>query len=137
MSEDSEPPQKHALVRWTGYFFEEIGLASLYSCARDTKILCLQRFVRLFAYGASTLILAAYLADLGISDEFIGLFMTLTLAGDVVISFFLTLVADNLGRRKILALGALLMAGSGVVFGLTGNYWVLLAAAILGVITPR
>jgi predicted MFS family arabinose efflux permease len=42
-----------------------------------------------------------------------------------------------LGRKAILALGALLMAASGVVFGLSGNYWVLLAAAIFGVISPR
>jgi MFS family permease len=137
MSEDSATPQRHASLRWAGYLVEEIGLVALFTSARDTKILCLQRFVRLFAYGASTLILATYLAELGISDGFIGLFMTLTLAGDVVISFFLTLIADNLGRRKILALGALLMGASGVVFALTGNYWALLAAAVLGVITPR
>ena len=116
---------------------EEIGITSLLASSFDTKILCLQRFVRLFAYGASTLILATYLADLGISEEFIGLFMTLTLVGDVFISFWLTLIADNLGRRKILALGALLMAASGVVFALFENYWILLAAAVLGVITPR
>ena len=137
MSEDAAPPRRHASLRWAGYFLEEIGLVALFASPRDTKILCLQRFVRLFAYGASTLILAAYLAALGHSDEFIGLFMTLTLAGDVVISFFLTLIADNLGRRKILAFGALLMGASGVVFALTGNYWALLAAAIFGVITPR
>lgn len=107
------------------------------SSTLDTKILCLQRFIRLFAFGASTLILASYLGALGTSDDLIGLFMTLTLVGDVFISFLLALVADKLGRRNILGLGALLMCGSGVVFASFGNYWVLLAAAILGVITPR
>lgn len=116
---------------------DEFGIVSLYRSTIDTKLLCFQRFVRLFAYGGSTLILVAYLAALGIPDTKIGLFMTLTLAGDVVISFFLTLVADGLGRKTTLALGAALMAGSGVVFGLSGNYWVLLAAAIFGVISPR
>lgn len=48
---------------------------------------------------SSTLILVAYLAELGISTEMIGLFMTLTLVGDVAISLILTLVADTLGRR--------------------------------------
>ncbi|KAJ3474777.1 hypothetical protein NLG97_g9700 [Lecanicillium saksenae] len=62
--------------------------------------------------------------------------MTLTLVGDVVISFFLTLFADKLGRKAILSLGAVLMAGSGIVFALFSNYWVLLLAAILGVISP-
>lgn len=63
--------------------------------------------------------------------------MTLTLWGDVIISFFLTMVADGLGRKAVLALGAAMMTGSGIVFGLSGNYWVLLAAAIFGVISPR
>ncbi|KAL2001783.1 hypothetical protein VTN02DRAFT_1246 [Thermoascus thermophilus] len=116
---------------------DELGLASVWRSSRDAKLLCAQRFVRLFAYGGSTLILASYLSALGISDDRIGLFMTLTLAGDVVISFFLTLFADAVGRRAVLALGAALMAASGVIFGIFQNYWVLLAAAVFGVISPR
>jgi predicted MFS family arabinose efflux permease len=103
----------------------------------DVKLLCAQRFVRLFAYGGSTLILASYLSAIGISDDRIGLFMTLTLVGDVVISFFLTLFADAMGRKAVLSLGSALMAGSGLVFGFSGNYWALLAAAVFGVISPR
>ena len=116
---------------------KELGLHALYHSSYDTKILCVQRFVRLFAFGGSTLILALYLSEVGISDARIGLFMSLTLFGDVFISFTLTLVADGLGRRRVLALGALLMSVSGVIFGLTGNFWLLLAAAIIGVISPR
>lgn len=115
----------------------ELGVYSILNSSRDTKLLCLQRFTRLFAYGASTLILALYLSSLGISDARIGLFMTLTLLGDVVISFLLTLVADGLGRRRILVLGAGLMTASGTVFAISGNYWILVAASILGVISPR
>ena len=115
----------------------ELGIASLFNSPRDTKLLCLQRFVRLFAYGSTTLILALFLASIGISDARIGLFMTLTLLGDVAISFLLTLVADGLGRRKILMLGALLMTASGVVFALVENFWILVLASIFGVISPR
>ncbi|KAL6830178.1 major facilitator superfamily domain-containing protein [Trichoderma camerunense] len=117
-------------------FLSELGLVSLYHSKPDVKLLCLQRFVRLFAYGASTLVLVLYLQSLGISKTRIGLFMTLTLVGDVCISFCLTLVADGLGRKAILALGALMMVGSGVAFAVSDNYWVLLAAAIFGVISP-
>ena len=116
---------------------EELGVYSILRSSRDTKLLCLQRFTRLFAYGTSTLILALYLSSLGSSDARIGLFMTLTLLGDVVISFVLTLVADGLGRRRILALGAALMSASGLVFAVSGNYWILVAASIFGVISPR
>ena len=116
---------------------EELGVFSVVQSSKDTKLLCLQRFTRLFAYGASTLILALYLSSIGASDARIGLFMTLTLLGDVVISFLLTLVADGLGRRRILMLGAALMSASGVIFAVSGNYWVLVVASILGVISPR
>lgn len=115
----------------------ELGIYSILGSSRDTKLLCLQRFTRLFAYGASTLILVLYLSSLGISDARIGLFMTLTLLGDVVISFVLTLFADGLGRRRILVMGAGLMSVSGVVFALSGNYWVLVVASVVGVISPR
>lgn len=127
----------HKILRPIKALLNELGLVTLYRAPADTKILILQRFVRLFAYGGSTLILASYLSDLGVSDARIGLFMTLTLIGDVFISFLLTLIADGLGRRWILVLGAALMSASGVVFGLSGNYWVLLAGAIVGVISPR
>ena len=125
------------MQRYVTKVLEELGLISIYKSPIDTKLLCIQRFVRLFAYGGSTLILVSYLSELGISYGKIGLFMTLTLVGDVLISFCLTLIADGLGRKTILALGAALMAGSGVIFGLSGNYWILLAAAIFGVISPR
>lgn len=115
----------------------ELGLLSIWNAPLDVKLLCIQRFVRLFAYGATTLVLVLYLSELGISDQQIGVFMTLTLFGDVVISLFLTMFADRIGRKDVLALGAVMMTGSGIAFGLSGNYWVLLAAAIFGVISPR
>jgi predicted MFS family arabinose efflux permease len=114
----------------------ELGLVTLWQSPRDSKLLCAQRFVRLFGYGGSTLILASYLKALGFSESRIGLFMTLTLAGDVVISFFLTLFADAMGRRAVLALGSALMCASGLVFAFYDNYWLLLAAAVFGVISP-
>ncbi|KAL2067482.1 hypothetical protein VTL71DRAFT_1907 [Oculimacula yallundae] len=115
---------------------EELGLISLWTSTLDVKLLCSQRFIRHFAYGGSTLVLVSYLQELGISKEKIGLFMTLTLVGDTAISFVLTLFADALGRKSVLAVAAILMAGSGVVFALFDNYWILLLAAVVGVISP-
>lgn len=129
-------PQSRA-GRVITHTLNELGLLTMWRSPRDVKLLCAQRFVRLFAYGGSTLILASYLSAIGVSDDRIGLFMTLTLVGDVVISFFLTLFADAMGRKAVLSLGSLLMAGSGIVFAMTGNYWILLAAAVFGVISPR
>jgi predicted MFS family arabinose efflux permease len=118
-------------------FYAEIGLKAFANSPPDTKILCLQRLVRFFAYGATTVILALFLSSLGISDERIGLFMTLTLLGDVVISLILTIIADGIGRRRMLGLGSLLMTASGIIFATCSNYWVLVAASVFGVISPR
>ncbi len=116
---------------------EESGLTTLWSSPFDTKLLCAQRFVRLFAYGSSTLILVSYLSALNISKEKIGLFMTLTLIGDTGLSFFFTTFADFLGRKAVLSFGAVLMIAAGAIFALCGNYWVLLVAAVIGVISPK
>ncbi|KAJ3178497.1 hypothetical protein HDU87_003571 [Geranomyces variabilis] len=130
------PSRAPAPIRWLKHAADELGLSAVYRSSTDTKCLLTQRFARLFAYGGTTLAFVAYLSALDISDSRIGLFMTLTIAGDVLISFLLTLFADGLGRRTVLLLGAALMVASGVVFALSGNYWVLLVAAILGVISP-
>lgn len=130
----AEPPSSP--TSWASRLAVETGFAALARSCRDTKILCAQRFVRLFAYGASFLILVHYLSSLGFSDERIGLFMTLTLLGDVVISVILTAITDKLGRRRVLAAGAALMVMSGAVFYLSGNYWVLVAFSVVGVISP-
>jgi MFS family permease len=114
----------------------ELGISTLAHASRDVHILLLTRGIRMFAYGSSTLVLALYFAELGLSDTKIGLFMTLTLVGDVGLSLLLTLVADSLGRRKILVVGGILMAVSGVVFAIATNYWLLLLVAVVGVISP-
>lgn len=58
--------------------------------------------------------------------------MTLTLLGDVFLGIFLTMVADRVGRRKILLAGSALMIISGLVFSYFENFWILLLAAIVG-----
>ena len=63
----------------------------------------------MFAYGTNSLILALFFAELKFSDYRIGLFMTLTLLGDVFLGLLLTLIADRFGRRKILFGGSFLM----------------------------
>lgn len=125
-----------AISSWLSRLAVESGFKSIANCCSDTRILCAQRFVRLFAYGASFLILVHFLSGCGFSDERIGLFMTLTLLGDVVISFVLTSITDQVGRRKIMAAGAVLMVFSGIVFFFSRDYWVLLLASVFGVISP-
>ena len=61
--------------------------------------------------------------------------MTLTLLGDVLLSLLLTLIADRLGRRRILFFGSVMMTIAGTTFALSENFWILLLAAVVGVIS--
>jgi len=102
----------------------------------DVALLFSARSVRLFAYGALSVVLALYLHEAGLTGAQIGLLFTLTLAGDAGISLWITTTADRIGRKKMLLLGAGLMILAGVVFSLTGDPVLLMTAAIIGVISP-
>ena len=118
-------------------FLSAIGADVLWFSSRDLKLLILLRLVRLLGYGGTTLILALYLHTLGFGDADVGLFMTLTLIGDLIISSALTYVGDRMGVRLTAVLGGLLMFVSGTAFAFLDNFWFLLLASIAGVINPR
>ena len=102
----------------------------------DGRRLFATRMARLFAYGFLAVVLVLYLAAAGLSEARIGVLLTLTLLGDTAVSLWLTTSADRFGRRRTLVAGAVLMLLAGVVFALTGNFLLLLAAATIGVISP-
>ena len=85
----------------------------------DGLLLFLTRFARLFSYGALSVVLVFYLTGLGFSESQTGMLLTLTLLGDTVISLYLTTQADRIGRRRMLIVGAILMAGAGLAFALS------------------
>ena len=103
---------------------------------RDGYLLFLTRFMRLFAYGSLSVVLVFYLIGLGLNASQTGLLLTLTLVGDTVISLYLTTRADRLGRRRMLIVGAILMAAAGVAFACTSNLVLLIIAGTIGVISP-
>jgi MFS family permease len=100
------------------------------------RLLLFARSLRLFAYGALAVVLVLYLTELGFTTSQIGLLLTLTLVGDTAVSLILTTRADRLGRRRILVVGAALMALAGLIFALTHNFLTLLITGTLGVISP-
>ncbi|KAL2061853.1 hypothetical protein VTL71DRAFT_7231 [Oculimacula yallundae] len=117
------------------WLYRELGLHSLYDTGRDAWFIIGARCCRMMAFGTISLILALFFSELKFSDTYIGLFMTLTLLGDVLLSVFLTAIADRVGRRKVLLGGSIMMIMSGAMFALFENYWILLFAAVVGVVS--
>ncbi len=111
-------------------------LAFVHFLKTDGRILFSTRIVRLFAYGFLSIVLALYLAQIGLTEDSIGVLFTFTLLGDAGISLWITTSADRIGRKRMLLLGAALMVFAGIVFAFTGNFVLLTLAAIIGVISP-
>src|SRR4030088_3452590 len=89
---------------------------ALKTLSRDGWLLFVTRFARLFAYGSLSVILVFYLIGLGLSEAQVGLVLTLTLVGDVIVALYLTTRADRIGRRRMLIVGSILMAAAGLAF---------------------
>ena len=110
---------------------------SLSILSADGRLLFCTRIVRLFAYGFLSVVLLLYLVQVVLSETQVGLLLSLTLVGDTLISLWLTTVADRIGRRRVLIVGAILMIFAGVLFALTRNFLLLLAAAVHPGAPPR
>ncbi|KAK5164616.1 uncharacterized protein LTR77_009822 [Saxophila tyrrhenica] len=119
-------------IQW---FYREFGVAAIHETGRDAYLIISARACRMVAHGAIAVILALFCSAIDFTDYQIGLFMTLTLLGDVFLGGFLTLIADRTGRRLVLVGGSFLMVMSGVLFALFNNFWILLFGAIFGVIS--
>jgi MFS family permease len=104
--------------------------------SRDGWLLFVTSGVRSFAYGFLSVILGLYLDAVGVSPAAIGWIFTAALAGGAVMTIIITSVADSLGRKALLIIGALLMALAGCVFALSNNPLWLSIAAIFGTISP-
>lgn len=92
--------------------------------------------VRSFAYGFLSVALGLYLDALGLSTTAIGWIFTAAIGGGAVMTIVVTSIADVFGRRALLVIGALLMAGAGCVFASSADPTLLAIAAIVGTISP-
>jgi MFS family permease len=109
----------------------------LSALSRDAFLLFVARTIRLVAYGALSVVLVFYLAESGLTERRIGTLLSLTLAGDAIISVILATRADRWGRRRVLLAGAWLMTLAGFFFALPGlPFGLMLLAGTLGVISP-
>ena len=146
-------------MAFTEWLLTKTSIHSLFTYGnRDIYLILLSRYLRMFAYGGAALVLGIFLwrnsreietekvDDDGKKETTwkdndnvglgVGMFMTLTLLGDAVISYMLTVNADKIGRRRVIMIGSCFMSVAGITFMFVRNYYILLVAAILGVISP-
>ena len=104
--------------------------------SQDGRLLFATSAVRSFAYGFLSVVLGLYLDVIGLDKAAIGWIFTAALAGGAVMTVVLTALADSIGRKSLLILGAVLMALAGLAFAATNNPILLAVAAIFGTISP-
>jgi MFS family permease len=114
----------------TRYAAEPVGEIS--AGHREVRLIIIMRGLRQLAYGLLAVVVGVWLAGEGFSPAAIGVLIALSLLGDMVGTALIGLFADIWGRRRTLALLALLMAATGAIFGLVTGYPLLLCAAFCG-----
>ena len=112
-------------------------LTTIRQSSSDIRLLWFSVFARMIAFGLTNQVLTLYLKSLGIPESKIGVFMSLTMIGDSVLSYLLTWNANSIGTRRVMRIGSFLMFACGSVFASgTKNFHLLLVAAVFGVISP-
>lgn len=102
---------------------------------KDIVILFLTKILRMFSFGALSIIFFDLLTSKNIAEKQIGVLQSLIAFGDIIISLFLTTRADRIGRKNTLILGALLKILAGLTYAITDNYFLLVLSGALGVLT--
>ena len=102
---------------------------------RDGRIIILARSVRTFAQGSIAVLFAVYLDMLGFSLTQIGVFFSVGVAGSALFAFLVSLVAEKVGRRRLMVALTLLTAAAGAALVVTDDAFVLTAFAFLGMLS--
>lgn len=99
---------------------------------RDGKLLILSLGIRTLAQSAASLILALYLDKLGYSLVQIGAFLSAGVTGSAAQTFIVSLIAERVGRRRLMIFFAALMGAAGLGMVFAHNFIVLLLIAFFG-----
>jgi MFS family permease len=101
----------------------------------DARRILVARALRTFAYGYLAVVLGAYLDLLGLNAVEVGLVLTAAIVGSAAMTVFWSLMADRVGRRRTVAVMAVLMTAGGLIFALTSDPLLLVLGAFTGTIS--
>jgi MFS family permease len=102
----------------------------------DAGVLLQTRGIRAFGDGVVSVVLASYLAALGLSDARIGVVVAATLLGSAALTLAVGLRGNGIGRRRLLQIVSLLMILTGLGFAAAPSFWPLLVVAFVGTMNP-
>jgi MFS family permease len=110
--------------------------SALCSCVQyDVAAAFLAKALRSINYGSIAPVFFLYCLAIGFDEVRTGTLLTGILVGDIVVSLYLSTNADRIGRRKVLVIGSALKVLAGVTFYLSQDFYVLMAAGVVGVIS--
>ncbi|GMF50693.1 unnamed protein product [[Candida] boidinii] len=113
----------------------ELGLTTVIKAPFDIKLVLLSRILRSCAYSGLTLILAVYLEEIGLKPSLIGVYMSFVYFGDLITTFYLTLLSEKLGRKRTIMLNYMIMSITSFIFYITENLYILFTFAFIGTIS--
>ena len=100
------------------------------------RTLLYARALRAFGDGFVSLLLPAYLVELGYGPVAVGAIATATLLGSGVLTLLVGYRAQRFRFRTLLLAAASLMTLTGVGFALVHGFWPLLVVAVVGTLNP-
>src|SRR5205085_2165987 len=96
----------------------------------------LSKGLRAFGDGYVSLLLPAYLLELGHSPLEVGILATATLVGSGIMTLGVGLHAYRFHYRAVLLAAAAVMAATGLGFAFVTDFWPLLLIAFVGTLNP-
>jgi len=99
---------------------------------RDGKLVILSLGIRALAQNSASVILALYLDKLGYSLVEIGAFLSAGVAGSATLTFVVSLIAERVGRRRLMVLFAALTGAAGLAMVFVNSFIALMFIAFFG-----
>ncbi|MSO59349.1 MAG: MFS transporter [Ilumatobacteraceae bacterium] len=106
------------------------------SATLDSRLLLTTRGIRAFVDGTVYVILPAFLLHLGFSGLQIGSVIASSLLGSAVLTLSVGFWAHRLSPARLLILSTLVMISTGIAFGLSSPFLLLLVIAAIGTMNP-
>ncbi len=99
---------------------------------RDGTVLLLAKFLRTFVYGILTVSLVIYLDSIGYTEFQVGIVLSSAVAGGVLSTLLVVLLADNLGRRRTLSILSVLTVFTSLILIVSADLALVSAGLFLG-----